>query len=278
MKRVIMSLGVFVSCSFSETVYLNQYANIDKKNPQDSYRSGFNFNTDIGYTFYLIDVTSSELSRAIDYNVIEATLGGSYAYGNWMWGIDTKLLLKEQGSNLTSMGVTDILNDTATIDRNEFSLFSNYKLTEELRINLVYRYSSLTAKDSYVSFKRYDTLFKYKTSGLATSLVYMPYILNGLVFSAGAVYSKADVKVLEKVNDVADDVSIDDSSSSFGFKLGVGYNYSFKNDITLRVIADWYRFDFGQLDVYSQSQKRVFEQASLNEETYAVRVGMAYRF
>jgi len=279
MKKVIISLSILISCAFSEVTYKNQYANQDKKNPNDTYRAGWNFSADIGYTSYLINVTSSELSRVIDYNVLEATLGSSYAYGNWMWGIDTKILVNEQRSKLNfKESKNNSIKDIASIDREEFSLFINYKLSEEFRINFLYRYARLKAKDNYVAFKIYNTLFDYQTNGLASSLVYMPSIFNGFAFSVGAVYSKADIKILETINGLEDDVFINDKSSSVGLKLGVGYNYSLIDKMAFRIISDWYRFDFGKLDVYSQSQKRVFEKASLNEETYAIRMGITYQF
>ena len=276
MKKTVIGFIFITYLGFSETIYVNEYANKYRKNPEDATRSGVNGDMDIGYTSYLIDISSSELSRAIDYNILEATVGVSYAYANWIWGIDTKVLVQEQSSNLTYSSRK--LNDNADIKRNEFLLFTNYKISEQFRVNLVYRYASLKSDNSYVDFKKYDTFFNYTTNGLATSLVYTPTMINGLFFSTGIVYSKADVEVYEKVNNIADDVSIDDSSSSLGIKLGVGYNYAFTNDIVLKLSADWYKFNFGKLNIYSNSLGKNFEQASLDEETYSVRFGVAYGF
>ena len=276
MKKTVMGFIFVASLGCSETLYVNEYANKDRKNPEDATRSGVNGNIDIGYTSYLIDISSSELSRAIDYNILEATVGVSYAYANWIWGIDTKVLVQEQSSNLTYSSRKS--NDSANIKRNEFLLFTNYKISKQFRVNLVYRYANLKSDNSYVDFKKYDTFFNYTTNGLAASLVYSPTMINGLFFSTGTVYSKADVEVYEKVNNIADDVSIDDSSSSLGVKLGVGYNYAVNNDIVLKLSADWYKFNFGKLNIYSNSLGRDFEQASLDEETYSIRFGMAYQF
>lgn len=278
MKKITISIVLLTIFGFSDsqTVYENLYANKDRKNPEDATRSGFNMSTDIGYTTYLIDVTSSELSRAIDYNVLEATLGMSYAYANWMLGIDTKILVYEQNSNLSSS--SGVLNDSVNIDRNELSFFVNYKIDEKFGVNVVYRYANLKSTDSYVDFKKYNTTFNYATYGLASSVVYTPSLFDGLFLSTGLVYSKANIEVFEKVNNIKDDVFINDSSSSFGVKLGGGYSHAFNNDLVLKFSADYYKFDFGELNVYSNSLGRVFEQASLNEETYSVRLGMSYQF
>ena len=276
MKQLFIISLLLTSLGATEVVYVNKYANKDRKDPNEATRSGFNGNIDIGYTSYLININSSELSRAIDYNVLEATLGASYAYADWIWGVDTKVLVHEENSNLTSS--SGVLYDHANIDRNEFSLFTNYKINEQLRANLLYRYSSLQSNDDYVAFKDYATTFNYTTNGIATSLVYTPTMVDGLFFSTGIAYSKADVQIYENINSVADDVSIDDSSFSLGLKLSGGYNYAFKNDIVLKLSADWYKFDFGELDVYSNTLKEVLEQASLEEETYSLRFGLAYRF
>jgi len=277
-KKVTIGILLLTIFGFSEsqTVYENLYANKDRKNPEDATRSGFHMSTDIGYTTYLIDVTSTELNRAIDYNVLEATLGISYAYASWMWGIDTKILVHEQNSNLSSS--SGVLNDSADIDRNELSFFINYKIDEEFGFNAVYRYANLKSTDSYVDFKKYNTTFNYATHGLASSVVYTPNFFDGLFLSSGFVYSKANVEISEKVNNIKDDVFINDSPSSFGVKLGGGYSYAFNKNLVLKFSTDWYKFDFGKLNVNSFSTNKTLEQASLNEETYSVRLGISYKF
>lgn len=278
MKKITISIVLLTIFGFSDsqTVYENLYANKDRKNPEDATRSGFNMSTDIGYTTYLIDVTSSELSRAIDYNVLEATLGMSYAYANWMLGIDTKILVYEQNSNLSSS--SGVLNDSADINRDELSLFINYKINEEFALNAVYRYANLKSTDSYVDVKKYNTTFNYSTYGLASSVVYTPSLFNGLFLSTGLVYSNAKVEIFEKVNNSQDDAFIDDGSSSLGIKLGGGYSYAVNEDLALKLSADWYKFDFGKLNVNSLSTNKILEQASLNEETYSIRLGVSYGF
>lgn len=268
MKKYLLILLSLHTMLYADVKYL--------QNPADLFASSFSFDADVGYTSYVIDVTSTELNRAIDYNVLELRLGSSYSYGNWMWGLNGKILLDEQKSNLNSSSA--ILNDSANINRNEFSLFTNYKIDEELRVNVLYRYASLKSNDNYVAFKKYDTTFNYTTNGLATSLVYTPSMINGLFFSTGLAYSNADVEVYEKVNNTMDDVFIDDRSSSFSIKLGAGYYYAFTNDLILKLSTDWYKFDFGKLDVDSLSANKTLEQASLTEETYSLRLGMAYGF
>ena len=269
-------LGV-LSCYFLAFSY-------DKalENPEDINASALSFDMDVGYTSYIIDVTSSELNRAIDSTVLELRVGSSYSYGDWMWGVNGKVLLHELKSNLSLGDTTSRLNDTATIDRNEFSFFGSYKLNEEFRANLLYRYAKLQSNNNYNDVRDYDTTFNYNTNGLAFSLVYIPTLLRTetqlLWLSSGAVYSQATVEVSESINTRLNDVSINDKQSALGFQLGTGYNYLFSNNVILKVSADWYKFDFGKLDVDSQTMNGVLEQASLNEETYAVRFGVVYRF
>ena len=248
----------------------------------EKYASSLSIDMDVGYTSYIIDVTSSELNRAIDYDVLELRLGSSYSYGNWMWGVNTKVLLREEQSNLQSKEASTIIKDSATIDRQELSLYGSYKLNEEFRANLLYRYANLKSTDGYHDVVRYDTSFDYRTDGVALSLVYIPSFLRNekqlLWLSSGVVYSQAQVEIDEKVDERVGDVSIDDSSNAVGFQLGMGYNYSVRQNLMLKLSADWYRFDFGELDVMSRNLNRVLEKASLEEETYSVRLGVVYRF
>jgi len=254
----------------------------DKSYQNPTKASALSLDADVGYTSYIIDVGSSELNRAIDYNVIELRLGGSYSYEDWIFGVNGKLLLDEQKSNLNSTSSSNNFDDIATIDRNEFSIFANYKLSEEFRGNILYRYSKLQSNDSYVDFYNYDTTFNYQTNGVALSFVYIPSFLrkeNQLLWlSSGVAYSQASVEIYEDIDSKRDDVSIDETKNSFGFQLGMGYNYSFTDNLTLKISGDWYRFDFGELNVVSSNLGGVLEQASLDEETYSVRLGLSYRF
>ncbi|HFU75352.1 MAG TPA: hypothetical protein ENK66_03815 [Arcobacter sp.] len=278
MKKVVINVVFLMGLVYAEprVIYENIYANQDRKNPDDATRSGFNSSIDVGYTTYLIDVSSIELNRAIDYNVVEATLGVSYAYGDWIFGIDTKILMDEQKSNLNAS--SRILNSNANISRNTFSLFSNYQISKELSMNMVYRYASLQSNNRYIDFKTYDTAFNYDTNGLASSIVYTPSFFEGLFLSTGAVYSRANVEIYEKINTISDDVFIDDSASSLGVKLGIGYAYTVNDNLFLKLSSDWYKFDFGKLNVSSSSSNKIIEQASLGEETYSIRFGVLYQF
>ncbi len=248
----------------------------------EKYASSLSVDMDLGYTSYVIDVTSTELNRAIDYDVLELRLGSSYSYGDWMWGVNAKVLLQEEQSNLQSKEASSIIKDSATIDRQELSLYGSYKLNEEFRANLLYRYANLKSSDGYHDVVHYDTTFNYRTDGVALSLVYIPSFLRNekqlLWLSSGLVYSQAQVEIDEKVDERVGDVSINDSSNAVGFQLGMGYNYSMRQNLMLKLSADWYRFDFGKLDVMSKNLNGVLEKASLEEETYSVRLGVVYRF
>jgi len=240
-----------------------------------------NINLNIGYSSYLIDVSSTELNRAIDYNVLEATMGLSYIFNNKIGvGIDTKMLLDESQSNLTIDSDEKPLNDTASLDRKEFTLYGNYFFNENSIINIFYKYSNLEANDSYDAFRHYDTTFNYTSNGLALSYVFIPINLDKhkLWLSAGGVYSSADIEIFEKIDGVEDDVFIDDTQNGFGLKLGLGYIYRFSDNLDFKITGDWYSSDFGELDVNSKVLGGVLESASLDETTYSIRVGVGYKF
>jgi len=277
MKKIVVAL---VTLTLSSQLQAKEFTERLDKNPDSKLSDNLSASIDWGYTVYLIDVTSSELNRAIDYNVLEATLGLSYA---WDWGsvgVNAKLLLGVDQSNLTLDSTDNPLNDTASIDRNEFFIYGNYNLTPNLQLNLVYKYSNLEANDLYENFKVYDTHFGYSTNGLVASLSYLAIeSYHHIVWlNGGITYSQADIQIYEKIDGVADDVSIDDTQSAFGIKLGVGYTYKYSDDLDIRLTADWYSYDFGTVAVDSKVLGGTFDQATLTEQTYSVRVGVSYRF
>jgi len=249
-------------------------------NPSDEKAQTFRINLDVGYTVYLIDVTSSELSRAIDYTLYEATLGASYSWGRGSIGINTKLIIDEDQSNLTLGSVDNPLNDTASIERNEFFMYGNYVLTSAWQLNIVYKYASLEASDHYTNYWDYDTYFNYTTSGIVSSISWVP-INNDhhlLWLNSGLTYTQADVEISETRNAIADDVYIDDTQNALGVKIGLGYTYKYSDLLNIRLSADWYTYDFGELNVNSHTIGGVFDKATLEESTYSVRLGVSYKF
>jgi len=249
-------------------------------NPSKQEASNLRVNVDLGYTQYLIDVTSTELSRAIDYTLYEATLGVSYNWGYLNVGLNTKLILDEDQSNLTLGSANNPLNDTADIKRHEFYLYSNYRLSPQFQINLVYRYSNLEASDHYTNFWEYDTYFKYTTNGLVSSITWVPFYSDHYIlwFNSGLTYTQTDVEIFENIDGVADDAFIDDSQQALGFKVSAGYTYRYDEHINIRLSGDWYYYDFGKLDVTSHTIGDTFDKASLKEQTYSLRLGVSYKF
>jgi len=260
--------------------YLDSMADKIFRDSNATLASAFGFSMDLGYTNYKIDVISSELNRAIDYNILELSLGLSYSYDAWLWGIVVKSQVEEFQSNVIVERGGGLLNDFATIDRAEVSLYTGYKINDFLRLHVVLRSAKLEATDSYTSYIDYATNFYYQTRGLAISLLYHQTFWSRHAFwgSMGLDYSRAIVSIVERINGIEDDAYIDDNSDSLGWKVGLGYTYLFSKNIILKLGADYYKFDFGALDVDSRMQNSTLEKAFLFEETYALRAGVVYRF
>jgi hypothetical protein len=250
------------------------------KDANATFVDSFNVTFELGYGRYLIDVTSNELSRAIDYRVLEATIGVAMSWEAWNFGATTKAVIDERYSNLYLDNFTRPLNDTASIDRVDYSLYANYNLGESGSLNLLYKYYKLQSNDRYLNFREYDTHFNYTSQGLALS--YLHYIHIGydgsdLVLGVGGVYSQADVEIYEIVDGNRDDVFIDDKQDAFGLRLIAGYTYRYDNSY-FTLMADWYYYDFGTLGVQSRFLNQAFEEATLTEETYSIRFGYLYKF
>jgi len=258
-------------------------ANMDNRYLKDSRASwvdSLNLTLEVGYGRYLIDVTSSELSRAIDYSVWEATLGASMSLGDFHFGLNTKALIDEHHSNLSIENSQRPLNDNASISRIDYSLYAHYTLHSNASLNLTYKYYSLKAQERYLNFRDYDTRFEYHSSGVALSYLYTidsDYDGSDIVVGMGGVYNWTKVAIHERVDGVLDDVFIDDAQGAWGIKLVAGYAYKYDNSY-FTAMVDWYGYDFGRLDVRSHFLDEKIEQASLTEETYSLRLGYIYKF
>jgi len=250
--------------------------------PEKPKKTALSFSIQPGYSSYIIDVTSGELNSAINYDVVDITIGSSYSYNNrWLFGVDGKFFFDEQNSQMQIDGTNNKLNDIAEIDRKEFSIYTNYSLDkdEHWRLNIIYRFSSLNATDSFKEDgKTYSTDFNYNTRGLSSSIFYINhfdkakkhfYYLNG-----GVVFSQADIDISEKNNDAF----IDDSSQTLGFKFGLGYKGQIIDNLFFDVKGDMFRYNFGKLNVKSKYENSNFSNATLKEEIYSFRVGLSYSF
>ena len=258
------------------------YENIFYKN-RDYISQGFGIHVDIGYSSYLIELDSSELNSAIDYDVLEFTLGFSYQYDRWIYGLYSKFLINELNSNMCVTTTKKSLNDIAYIDKSEFALYLNRKLIEfqnsSWSINFIYRYSSLDSIDSYHSFHNYRSQFDYQTDGLALSLVYNQTISEkgSWFINGGVLYTLARVKCLEYINNSVQDSFVDDSSHAIGERLSIGYNYQLSDKLFINIRVDGWRLNFNKLSVSSHIGDSL-PKAELKERSVSSYGGITWRF
>jgi len=250
---------------------------------KNAHANGFGLHTDVGYSSYLIELDSSELNSAIDYDVLEFTLGATYSYEKWMFGTYGKFLLKELNSNMFVVTTQEKLGDQANIDKEEFGLYANYSVAERenetWRVNFIYRYSSLEAKDSYKEFNVYKSIFDYETKGIALSLVYAQTLndKSSWFAQAGLLYSRAKVKMSESVNAQLQDTFVDDKAKALGGKISLGYSYVINNQLFLTFRTDAWRLDFGKLKVSSRVGDTL-PKAKLKEQSFTSYAGLSWRF
>jgi len=259
--------------------------NYEKKYLKDRFHiaKGFGLHSDLGYSTYQIEVDSSELSSAIDYDVLEYSLGLSYVYGEWMFGGYGKFLVDEVHSNMFITSSHKGLNNRADIGKKESAFYINHTLLRSsqstLKANLLYRQSSLEAEDSFVSFYHYKSYFSYQTKGVALSLVYSRgvskkslYFING-----GLLYSQAKVEINEKIEKSMQDVLVNDKQEAIGVKMAMGYSYSLSNHLNFNLRADGWWLNFKRLEVTSLVGDTL-PKASLQEQSFSSYAGFSWRF
>ncbi|HFU76261.1 MAG TPA: hypothetical protein ENK66_08455 [Arcobacter sp.] len=271
---LLLLISLFLNADENEDRFYKDKLHIPK---------GFGLHTDVGYSAYLIELHSSEVDSAIDYDVLEFTLGSSYVHGKWLWGVYGKFLIDELHSNMYVVTTQSPLNDKANIDKDEFGIYVNYTLqqneSDSWKLNAIYRYVSLDANDEYVSFHHYGSQFKYQTDGLALSLVYARAFneQHSCFAQVGAVYSKAKVKMSEYINHTPQDSFVDDRTTSLGTKMSVGYNYKINNNFFLNLRTDAWRHDFNKLTVSSRVGDTL-PSATLKEHSFTTYGGLTWRF
>lgn len=250
---------------------------------KDAHADGFGLHSDVGYSSYLIELDSSELNSAIDYNVLEFTLGSTYSYEQWMFGFYGKFLLKELNSNMFVVTTQEKLGDQADIDKKEFGLYVNYTVAQRKhdawRVNFIYRNSSLEAKDSYKEFNVYQSTFDYATQGVALSLVYSQVLSDHSSWfaQAGLLYSRAKVQLSESVNTQLQDSFVDDNAQALGGKVSLGYSYALSNQLFLTLRTDAWRLNFGKLNVGSRVGDSL-PKAKLKEQSFSTYTGLSWQF
>jgi hypothetical protein len=248
-----------------------------------AHADGFGLHTDVGYGSYLIELDSSELNSAIDYDVLEFTLGATYSYDRWMFGCYGKFLLKELGSNMFVVTTQEKLGDQATIDKNEFAFYANYSLVEKefdsWRVNFIYRYSMLSAYDSYNDFYSYSSSFDYTTHGLALSLLYNHSLSkkHSWFTQVGVLYTQAKVEMSESVNGYLQDSFVDDRAKAWGGRGSIGYVQLLNKQLFFILRVDGWRLDFGKLKVSSRVGDTL-PKAQLKEDSFSSYMGLSWRF
>jgi len=274
-KLILLALlSLFLRAEMSEERFFKD---------KNAHAQGFGLHSDVGYSSYLIELDSSELNSAIDYDVLEFTLGGSYAYEQWMWGIYATSVLKELKSNMFVVTTKENLGDQASIDKKEFGVYVNYTFLEQdvsrWSLNAIYRYAKLEAEDSYQDFYVYGSSFDYATEGLALSLAYSfeldeersGYALVGLL------YTKAKVEMEEYVNRQAQDSFVHDDAFALGGKVSVGFSQKIQKQLFLTLRVDAWKLNFGELKVNSRVGDTL-PKAKLKEQSFTTYVGVSWRF
>lgn len=249
-------------------------------------KSFVHFVSNIGYTNYGIDVTATEFDRAIDYGLLELTVGAEYHHNSWSYGAYYKSLIYEVDTNSVVSDTGE--DDVASIDRAEFIASMSYLLKnskydyrDEWFFNLAYYNSSLKSNNSFKVFNVYESSFKYDTEGLAlsTSFIQKPWgDEHTLTLTGGVLYTMADVSIDASKNGVARDAYIKDSVDAYGVKVGGGYKNQITPDFSWKVSVDWYYLDFEDVDVFSKKTDSFLEKGTLVESTYSLRIGVGYRF
>ena len=244
---------------------------------------GIGIHSDLGYSSYLIELHSSEIDSAIDYDVLEFTLGASYSYDKWLFAFYSKFLVNEIESNMYVLNSKKLLNNHAQIDKNEFAIYGNYTFynteVDRWNINLIYRYASLDAVDSYHSFLDYRSDFSYQTDGLALSLSYLKQLTqqDTLLLNGGVVYNQVKVHIVESVNGELQDSFVNDTGAAIGRKISIAYNRKMTNHLSLTVRFDGWKHKFNKLNVSSRVGDHL-PSARLKEESYSSYAGFGWRF
>jgi len=281
LKKIIFLLSLLIIPLFLEAVTQNE--KYWEEQSLKGIPKGLGIHTDLAYSSYLIELHSSEIDSAIDYDVLEASLGFSYVYGKWLFGTYGKFLIDELQSNMFVVTTQAALNDQAKIDKDEFAFYLQYTLEENEKeswgVNGIYRYASLDASDSYDSFFSYVSYFKYQTDGLALSLAYQRKVFETGIFftNVGLLYSKAKVTMSESINGQSQDSFVEDSVYALGAKISMGYQYNYSKNLSFHLRTDAWKQKFDRLNVSSRVGDTL-PSASLKEESYSTYIGMALRF
>lgn len=265
--------------------FLLSAENYEEKFYKDSTHrvKGWGIHADVAYSSYLIELDSSEMNAAIDYDVLELTLGTSYTYEEYIFGAYTKVLLKELQSNMNVVTTQAPLADHANIEKKEFAFYMARMLKESKNsswhLNAIYHYALLEALDNYRAFYNYESEFDYATQGVALSLVYSQKLSEEASWfvNTGLLYTQAEVKMSERINADSQDGFVNDKARALGLKLSLGYNHQLSEHLFVNFRTDAWKLNFGELEVTS-SVGDTLPKAKLREQSFSNYLGFTWRF
>jgi len=256
----------------------------DKFYKDDSWHpSGLGFHSDVSYSSYLIEFHSSEIDTSIDYDILEYSLGVSFSYDDWIWGIYSKILIDEIESNMYILSSSERLKSLTNIEKHEFGIYTTYKLLQtrnsSWKLNLIYRESHFEAQDLLYGYHQYQSYFHYKTSDIGLSFLYAHHLTKNHQFftSVGLLYAYSTVNISESIDGKLQDSYIHTKTSAIGNKLILGYSYHYSDKLTFNSRIDSWRFSFEKLKVDSRVGD-ILPKGTLEEKSFSTYVGFSLLF
>ena len=277
MSKIVIFILLLISILVAED-YEDKFYKDSSNHP-----SGIGFHSDISHSSYLIEFHSSEIDSSIDYDILEYTLGASFSYDDWVWGVYTRILIDEIKSNMYILSSKERLHSYTNIEKDEFGIYTTYKLFQtresSLKLNIIYRESSFEAEEKFSTYHNYESLFYYKTVDIGASFLYA-YRFNKkhqLLGSVGVLFSRSIVNISESVDSKYQDSYIDTESSAIGSKLMIGYSYCYSDKLMFSGRVDGWKLSFDELNVNSRIGDRL-PKGSLEERSFSTYIGFSLLF
>jgi len=277
MSKILIVFLLFISQVIAEN-YEDKFYKDRSNHP-----SGIGFHSDFSYSSYLIEFHSSEIDTTIDYDILEYSLGASFSYDDWIWGVYSKNLIDEVQSNMYILSSSERLKNLTNIEKREFGVYTTYNLFQtresSWKLNLIYRESAFEAQELLYGYHKYLSYFYYKTSDIALSFLYGYHFKKNhqLLGSAGLLYAYSSVKISESIDSKPQDSYIDTQTSAIGSKLMVGYSYHYSDKLIFNSRIDSWRFSFEKLQVDSRVGD-ILPKGSLEEKSFSTYVGFSLLF
>lgn len=283
MKKIILLTSILTSLLLSRED-INDTSSID-------------FTLDTGVGFYNLDIQGSNYVRAVAYDIAELTLGFSENINSWQYGASYRGLIREISTNAHIPRTGG--QDTADINRYELLLYTNYVLNlekiinalfedtkyakdvgrERLSLNMIYYNSSLDIKNRFDLGSTFQNNYQYDTQGAKISLHYNLRPDNDpwkLWLVGGLVYTKAKLNFKEYKDTDLQPYYVNSNVTALGTNLGAGTSYDINYRTKVKFIIDWYKVDFGEINIMSRTQG-FLGNAHFQENTTSVRMGISYK-